>query len=95
MEVAKTYVAYAVVALVLYTLYGIVWRLYISPISSFPGSKLAALTFWYEFYYDVVKGGEYVYEIEKMHQRYGMSHSIMDPSKQLTHYRFNHSYQSL
>ncbi|KAL2849261.1 cytochrome P450 [Aspergillus pseudoustus] len=46
-------------------------RLLFSPIAHFPGPKLAAVTFWYEFYYDVVQRGQYFREIEKMHQRYG------------------------
>ncbi|KAL8948453.1 MAG: hypothetical protein Q9222_005361 [Ikaeria aurantiellina] len=50
---------------------GIVYRLYLSPISKFPGRKTAALTFWYEFYYDVFKGGRYIWEIEQMHRVYG------------------------
>lgn len=46
-------------------------RLALSPIAHFPGPKLAAVTFWYEFYYDVIQRGQYFRQIEKMHQRYG------------------------
>lgn len=70
MELITTAI-YAALVVVLYTLYGVIWRLYLSPVAKFPGSKLAAVTFWYEFYFDVVKGGQYVYEIEKMHKQYG------------------------
>lgn len=50
---------------------GAIYRLYLYPISSFPGPCLAALTFWYEFYYDVIRRGPYTWEIEKMHKKYG------------------------
>jgi len=60
-----------VVLLAGYTVYGLVWRLFLSPVAKFPGPKIAAATFWYEFYYDVVKGGQYVYRIEQMHKQYG------------------------
>jgi len=48
--------------------------LYLSPIADFPGPKIAALTHWYEWYYDVLApgAGMYIWEIEKMHQKYGM-----------------------
>ena len=55
----------------LYCIYGVIYRLYLCPIAKFPGRKLAALTMWYEFYYDVVKKGEYTWEIKKMHEEYG------------------------
>ena len=53
--------------------YGASWRLFLSPLSKFPGPKLAALTLWYEFYYDIIKdgGGQYIWEIERMHSVYG------------------------
>lgn len=47
------------------------YRLYLDPLAKFPGPKLAALTLWYEFYYDVIKRGKYTLEIEKMHEAYG------------------------
>lgn len=48
-----------------------IYRLYFHPLSKFPGPKLAALTLWYETYYDVWQKGKFVYEIERMHQKYG------------------------
>ncbi|OCK81439.1 cytochrome P450 monooxygenase [Lepidopterella palustris CBS 459.81] len=61
----------AVVALGAYTLYGALWRLYLSPIAHIPGPKLAALTLWYEFYYDVILGGQYTFKIIELHKQYG------------------------
>ena len=55
----------------LYILGGAIYRLYLSPIAGFPGPKLAALTYWYEGYYDIIKTGSYVFEIERMHHKYG------------------------
>lgn len=38
-----------------YYVYIAIYRLLLSPIRKFPGPRLAALTWWYEFYYDVIK----------------------------------------
>lgn len=59
---------------------GIVWlawlvlyRVFLHPLSRFPGPRLAAATFGYEIYYDVFKspGGQYNTKIRELHQRYG------------------------
>ena len=49
----------------------VIYRLQFHPLSKFPGPKLAALTSLYEFYYNVVLGGRYLWEIERMHEQYG------------------------
>lgn len=49
----------------------VVYRLYFSPIAGFPGPRIAAATGWYEFYYQFWLNGQYIFEIEKMHQKYG------------------------
>ncbi|GKZ49379.1 hypothetical protein AbraIFM66951_001785 [Aspergillus brasiliensis] len=54
-----------------YTITLAIYRLHLHPLRSFPGPRLAALTFWYEFYYDVILGGQYVFQIRRLHERYG------------------------
>jgi hypothetical protein len=48
-----------------------VYRLYLSPIAKFPGPKVAAATYLYEGYYDVVKRGKYTFKIRDLHAQYG------------------------
>ena len=55
-----------------------IYRLYWSPIAHFPGPKLAALTGWYEVWFDIVLGGQFTFQIEKWHQQYGTFLSL-DP----------------
>ncbi|KAL1605273.1 hypothetical protein SLS60_004821 [Paraconiothyrium brasiliense] len=55
----------------LYVVVGAFYRLFYSPVSRYPGPRLAALTFWYEFYYDVVCKGRFSWKIQELHQRYG------------------------
>lgn len=47
------------------------YRLYLSPLATIPGPKLAALTSWYELYYDVILPGRYVFKIKDLHSQYG------------------------
>lgn len=49
----------------------VVYRLFFHPLRHFPGSKIAAATLWYDFYYDCVKRGTQIWQIEKLHKQYG------------------------
>ena len=60
----------AVVAGALFAL-SIHYHLFLSPLNKFPGRKLAALTRYYEFYYDFFRKGRYEWEIKDMHKQYG------------------------
>lgn len=70
MENLNLFKSLAVLALGLLVL-RTVYHLYFHPLSKFPGPRLAAATFLYEFYYDVWKGGMYIWEVERMHEKYG------------------------
>lgn len=47
------------------------YRLFLHPLARFPGPKLAAISRWYEGYYDVVQGGQYTPKIAELHREYG------------------------
>ena len=72
-RVPKLYVqsGIVVVGFSLYLAGLIIYRLFLSPIAKIPGSKLSAATGWYETYFDVYRGGKFIFEIEKWHQQYG------------------------
>ncbi|GIJ86405.1 hypothetical protein Asppvi_005293 [Aspergillus pseudoviridinutans] len=65
------YIWTGLAALIAYTVYGAIWRLFLSPIAHFPGPKLAALTSLYEAYYNNWLGGKYIYKIQELHDKYG------------------------
>ncbi|KAJ4355384.1 uncharacterized protein N0V89_003400 [Didymosphaeria variabile] len=49
-----------------------VYRVYFHPIAHIPGPRLAALTFWYEFYYDVYPHKyQYGFKLRELHDKYG------------------------
>ncbi|RDW83583.1 cytochrome P450 [Aspergillus mulundensis] len=64
-------VALLAIALAVYVAALSVYRLYFHALSHIPGPKLAAITHGYEFYFNVVKGGLFIWEVERMHKVYG------------------------
>ncbi|KIK60735.1 hypothetical protein GYMLUDRAFT_600792 [Collybiopsis luxurians FD-317 M1] len=47
------------------------YRLFFHPLHIYPGPVLAATTNWYEVYYNLVRGGEFMAELERLHKLYG------------------------
>ena len=68
---ANVYAVAGAIATVLWLIGIVVYRLLLHPLAKFPGRKLAALTTWYEGYYDIVHKGRYLWQIEEMHKKYG------------------------
>jgi hypothetical protein len=63
----------AAAAALCYLVWTCLYRLYFHPLAKFPGPKLAALTTWYEAYYDFIgHQGKYTYFFEELHKKYGM-----------------------
>lgn len=63
--------ALGICGLVIYITVKSIYRLYFHPLSKIPGPKLAAITSGYEFYFNVIKGGMFIWEIERLHEIYG------------------------
>ncbi|EXJ70972.1 uncharacterized protein A1O5_05965 [Cladophialophora psammophila CBS 110553] len=49
----------------------VIYRLYFHPLAKFPGPKYAAISRWHEFYYEVVKKGQFTFKVQEYHKRYG------------------------
>ncbi|KAF2034988.1 cytochrome protein [Setomelanomma holmii] len=67
---------WAVVVVVGWTVYALllaIHRLFYHPLAKVPGPRLAALTGWYEAYYELFHsfGGQYTFKIKELHQKYG------------------------
>jgi hypothetical protein len=65
-----------VAAIVLYYATLVLYRLYLHPLARFPGPKLAAVTRWYEGYYDLYQKGQYTFKIAQLHKQYGVDDLI-------------------
>lgn len=76
---AATFAPISVLSLIgLYLAYKLALGLYnispLHPLYHFPGPRLAAMSFIYELYYDLILGGRYSHEIKRIHEIYGASH---------------------
>ena len=49
-------------------------RVWFHPLSKYPGPRLAALTLWWQCYYDVFlnSGGQLLAHLKPLHEKYGM-----------------------
>lgn len=70
-NVVVSFALLGILSLLAYWTFLVAYRLILSPLAGFPGSKIAAATHYYEFYFNWWCQGKYIFEIEKMHERYG------------------------
>ena len=47
------------------------YRVFFHPLSQFPGPRLAAITGWYETYFDCLCGGTFSKHVDDLHGQYG------------------------
>jgi len=67
----STLLATTVAGNILYCLTLVIYRLCFHPLARYPGPKLAAISWWYEFYYDGILYGKYTFKIQELHKKYG------------------------
>jgi hypothetical protein len=69
---ALTYFEVAFYSVLIWAVSVAVYQIYFHPLAKFPGPKLAALSTWYEGYYDVIKSkGRFTWELARLHEQYG------------------------
>ncbi|KAI9713564.1 MAG: hypothetical protein M1820_000946 [Bogoriella megaspora] len=61
----------AVLVVVVWVVGTVVYRLFFHPLSGIPGPRLAAVTYLYEFYYDIYLSGQYNFKLKQLHEQYG------------------------
>ena len=59
----------------------VIYRIFFHPLSAIPGPRVAAATGWYEFYFDCILCGQYYFEVQRMHRKYGLRPLILDVGK--------------
>lgn len=57
-------------------IFTIVYNIFFHPLAQFPGPWWAGASYLHELYFDVIRGGQYHKQVEKMHQRYGREHIV-------------------
>jgi hypothetical protein len=66
------YYALAALALVIASLIrNVISSLILHPLAKIPGPKYAAVTHYYQFYYDVIRRGRFPWKLKQLHEKYG------------------------
>ncbi|KAJ3734035.1 cytochrome P450 [Lentinula guzmanii] len=68
------------------------YRLFFHPLHKYPGPILAALTDWYELYYNIVKGGALVTKIDNLHKLHG---PVIRIGPNTLHFNERHAYHDI
>ncbi|KAF9077858.1 cytochrome P450 [Rhodocollybia butyracea] len=68
------------------------YRTFFHPLHKYPGPILAALTNWYEVYYNIVKGGGLIAEIERLHKLHG---PVIRIGPNTLHFNYRQAYHDI
>ncbi|KAE9397343.1 cytochrome P450 [Gymnopus androsaceus JB14] len=68
------------------------YRLFFHPLHRYPGPVLAALTDWYEAYYNIIKKGGLVIEIERLHKLHG---PVVRVGPNTLHFNYRNAYHDI
>lgn len=66
-------IAVGVGLVVVYNIALALYRLTLHPLAKFPGPKFAAVSGWYEFWYELNHRGDFLWHIRDLHDKYGKS----------------------
>jgi hypothetical protein len=66
---------YLPVAVLLWIVIVVTYRLYLHPLSHIPGPRAAAATDLYKTYFNATGGSKFYLQIEKLHQKFGKCHA--------------------
>ncbi|KAJ3984515.1 cytochrome P450 [Lentinula detonsa] len=69
-----------------------IYRLYLHPLCKYPGPVFAALSSWYEAYYNIIKKGNLVVEIERLHKLYG---PVIRIGPNTLHFNYRRAYHDI
>lgn len=71
---------YSLLIATTFAVWTLIYRLYLHPLAKFPGPRTAAATHLWEIGYDYFGHGAYLWQTERMHDRYG---AVLDQSMNL------------
>ena len=64
---------YTFILAIIYFIGLVLYRLHLHPLSHIPGPRVAAITSYYVFYYDIVKDGTFIDHLPELHRKYGIN----------------------
>ncbi|KAL4979754.1 putative benzoate 4-monooxygenase cytochrome P450 [Aspergillus desertorum] len=71
LEGSREFIPYGLAVSLVYFTSLIIYRLCLHPLAHIPGPPLARITFLFEWYYDLLLGGRFRYQLKRLHEKYG------------------------
>ena len=80
------FLAVGIALFIVKILWSLVYNIHYHPLSKFPGPKIAGASRLYENYFEALKspGGQYIFEIDRLHKIYGKSRTWYQISARMT-----------